>query len=196
MARTFLVASVAAVIAVVADGAPPVHSPPVLVRRVVDGDTIDVQGLGRVRLLGIDAPEWGFGFDTPAPFATEARDRLAALIANRWVVLEYERRGRDAYNRRLAYVLVENGRCVNTTLVREGLARVSAREALSRLGELKRAEADAQTSRRGIWGDQPSRPVERYTSPRHREPRSPRSPKPQKTRKRRRASGIHRREPV
>ncbi|MBI1873704.1 MAG: thermonuclease family protein [Acidobacteria bacterium] len=159
-------------------------------RKVVDGDTIDVQGLGRVRLLGINAPELGFGLDTPAPFATEARDRLAALVVNRWVVLEYELRGRDAYHRRLAYVLIENGRCVNATLVREGLARVSAREALSRLSELKRAEAEAQTFRRGIWGDQRSRPVERYTLPHPKEPR-----KPQKSRRRKSASGAHRREP-
>ena len=45
------------------------RSDPVLVRSVIDGDTIDVATFGRVRLLGIDAPELGRGFDTPAPFA-------------------------------------------------------------------------------------------------------------------------------
>ena len=30
-------------------------------RYAVDGDTIDVAGIGRVRLLGIDAPEMGAG---------------------------------------------------------------------------------------------------------------------------------------
>ena len=48
------------------------RSDPVMVRAVIDGDTIDVTAVGRVRLLGIDAPEIGRGFDTSAPFGREA----------------------------------------------------------------------------------------------------------------------------
>src|SRR4051812_29657268 len=55
-----------------------------LVSRVFDGDTVDVAGLGRVRLLGIDAPEIGGPFERPAPFALEARDELRALLLRRW----------------------------------------------------------------------------------------------------------------
>jgi micrococcal nuclease len=127
------------------------RSESVLVRFVFDGDTIDVATVGRVRLLGIDAPEIGRGFDTPAPLGREARARLTALVLRRWVRLEYEGAATDAYNRRLAYVLTEDGQFVNAVLVREGLARVSARTPLVRLRELKRAEAEAQASRRGIW---------------------------------------------
>jgi len=47
----------------------PWRSEPVLVRAVLDGDTIDVTGVGRVRLLGIDAPELSHGYGTAAPFA-------------------------------------------------------------------------------------------------------------------------------
>src|SRR5579862_1998308 len=85
-----------------------IRSDPVLVRSVVDGDTIDVVAIGRVRLLGIDAPEIGRVFDTPAPFAREARDRLATLVLNRWVRLEQEGVQLDVYSRRLAYVLRED----------------------------------------------------------------------------------------
>ena len=66
------------------------RSESVLVRFVIDGDTIDVATVGRVRLLGIDAPEIGRGFDTPAPFGREARARLSALLLHRWVRLEQE----------------------------------------------------------------------------------------------------------
>lgn len=131
------------------------RSDPVLVRAVFDGDTIDVASLGRVRLLGIDAPELGRVFDTPAPFSREARDRLAGLILHRFVRLEQDGPVLDAYRRRLAYVVLEDGRFVNAVLVREGLARVSARVPLARLDELKRAEAEAQTFRRGMWGATP-----------------------------------------
>jgi endonuclease YncB( thermonuclease family) len=142
-----------------------VRSDPVLVRRVFDGDTIDAVGVGRVRLLGIDAPEVGHGFDNDAPFGREARDRLASLVLGRWVRLEREGNGTtlDAYKRHLAYVIREDGLFVNAALVRDGLARVSARVPLSRLGELRRAESEARALRRGLWGQTPRRPSPSYT---------------------------------
>lgn len=158
------------------------RSEPVLVRSVIDGDTIDVAMFGRVRLLGIDAPEVGRGFDTAAPFAREARDRLIALIMRRWVRLEQEGPVLDAYNRRLAYVMREDGVFVNAVLVREGLARVTARIPLARLDELKRAEVEAQTFRRGMWGATPqissALPRARYTRPSHRGTKGSKSRKP------------------
>ncbi|HKB14141.1 MAG TPA: thermonuclease family protein [Vicinamibacterales bacterium] len=139
------------------------RSDPVLVRAVLDGDTIDVATIGRVRLLGIDAPEIGRGFDTAAPFAREARARLTSLILRRWVRLEHDGAPLDAYDRRLAYVHTEDGVFVNALLVREGLARVSARSPLARLAELQRAESEAQAYRRGMWGGAPQIPTPSYT---------------------------------
>jgi len=139
------------------------RSESVLVRSVIDGDTIDVATVGRVRLLGIDAPEIGRGFDTSAPFAREARERLTQLVLHRWVRLEQEGATRDIYNRHLAYVMTEDGLCVNVALVREGLARISARLPLTRLTELQRAEADARAFRRGMWGSAPQVPAPSYT---------------------------------
>jgi endonuclease YncB( thermonuclease family) len=138
------------------------RSESVLVRAVIDGDTIDVASYGRVRLLGIDAPEIGRGFDSSAPFGREARERLTQLVLHRWVRLEQEGAERDVYDRHLAYVLTEDGQFVNALLVREGLARVSARVPLTRLEELRRAEADAQAFRRGMWGAAPLIPVTGY----------------------------------
>jgi len=135
----------------------------VLVKSVIDGDTISVTTFGRVRLLGIDAPETSHGLDTSAPFGNEARDKLSQLILNRWIRLESEGPTRDIYNRHLAYAVTEDGQCVNTMLVREGLARVSAREPLVRLDELKRAELEAQRFRRGMWGSTPPIPTPGYT---------------------------------
>ena len=134
---------------------PTARSELVLVKSVIDGDTISVSTVGRVRLLGIDAPEVSHGLDTPAPYGREARDKLSGLVLHRWIRLETEGPALDAYNRRLAYVLTEDGQCINTVLVREGLARVSARTPLTRLTELKRAETEAQNFRRGIWGSAP-----------------------------------------
>jgi len=159
---TVLMAAVAA-IQMPSSSAHATRSDPVLVRSVIDGDTIDVAAFGRVRLLGIDAPEIGRGFDTAAPFGQEARDRLTQLVLHRWVRLEQEGATFDVYNRHLAYVLTEDGVFVNAALVRDGLARVSARLPLARLAELQRAEGEAQAFRRGMWGRAPQIPGPSYT---------------------------------
>ena len=168
---TLVAAAVPVVVAV--NALPPaptiIRSEPVLVTFVFDGDTIEVATFGRVRLLGIDAPEIGRGFDTSAPFGREARDRLSGMILHRWVRLEREGPALDAYNRHLAYVMREDGVCVNTAMVRDGFARVTARRPLARLPELKRAEAEAQMFRKGMWGATPQIRVEipsaSYTRP-------------------------------
>ena len=127
------------------------RSPSVLVRRVIDGDTVDVASIGHVRLLGVAAPKIPRGLNQSAPsLAREARERLSGLLANRWIRLEYE----GGWRRRTsqsAYVFLEDGRFVNEWLVREGLARVAAGTGLSRLNMLKQAEKEAQAARRGIW---------------------------------------------
>ena len=125
----------------------------VLVKSVVNGNTIVVSNVGRVRLLGID---------TPAPFDRDARDRLSGLVLNRWVRLEHEVAEHDTYNRHRAYVMTGDGTFVNAVIVREGLARVPARARLARLAELQRAEAEAQAFRRGMWGRTSQIPRARY----------------------------------
>ena len=124
------------------------RSAPLAVRAVINGDTIDVLTVGRVRLLGIDAPEIG----SAGSLGREARDRLAALVLHRFVRLEREAASSGQVSaRRRAYVVREDGVFVNAVLVREGLARVSARMPVARLGELESAEKEARTYRRGLW---------------------------------------------
>jgi endonuclease YncB( thermonuclease family) len=124
----------------------------VLVKSVISGDTISVTTFGRVRLLGIDAPKGSAG-----------KDKMSGMILNRWIRLESESPTKDIHSSHLAYAVTEDGQCVNTVLVREGLARVSAAEALARFGELKRAEVDAQRFRRGMWVNTPPIPTPGYT---------------------------------
>ena len=141
-----------------------------VVTRVLDGDTVDAAGIGRVRLLGIDAPEIGGRFERPAPFALEAREALQSLVLHRWVRFECEGRRVDDYGRRLAYVFLETGQFVNAALVRDGLARVSARTRLTHWDELRAAEEDAQARRRGMWGERPRVPPTSYRVPREKKP--------------------------
>jgi endonuclease YncB( thermonuclease family) len=116
------------------------RSDPLLVRKVIDGETIDVSSVGRVRLLGVTAP-----------FGRDAQERLASLVLLRWIHLEYDAAAPATGSRHAAYVVRDDGVFVNAALVRDGLVRVSARPALLRFDELRRAEREAQALRRGLW---------------------------------------------
>jgi len=146
----FLRIMLAAGIAAVQTAGPSSRPPLVLVKAVTSGGAIDAAGVGRVRLLGIDAPKMPRGAEAQ-PYAREARDRLASLVLRRWVRLEFDSARASA--RGPAYVLLEDGTFINAVLVREGLARVAATKStrIARLDELEQAEAFARTYRLGIW---------------------------------------------
>jgi len=116
-----------------------VRSDPVLVTKVPDGESITVATIGHVRLIGIEAA------------STEAHRRLESLVFHRWIRLEYDDAAGSRASTHRAYVMLDTGEFVNATLVREGLARVTARGTFARRAELERAQADAQRFRRGIW---------------------------------------------
>jgi micrococcal nuclease len=88
-----------------------------VVTRVTDGDSIECASIGRVRLIGIDAPE---GDQQPAGDA--ARDALERLIpVGARIQLEGDVEPSDRYGRRLAYAW-RDGMLVNWMMVRQGWA--------------------------------------------------------------------------
>ena len=97
----------------------------VLVQRVIDGDTISIASIGRVHLLGVSAMKLGSRPATAPALAREAQQRLASLVANRWVRIEYESEVVPVTSREAVYVFLEDGRFVNAWLVSEGLDRLS-----------------------------------------------------------------------
>ncbi len=104
---------------------PPSGGPPSPVRepkactvtKIVDGDTLDCQPLGRVRLIGMDTPE-----AAQKPFGTMATEALAKLVpVGTEVLLEPDVDARDLYDRLLGYVWAD-GVLVNWAMVRQGFA--------------------------------------------------------------------------
>lgn len=125
--------------------APPVEGSAV----VADGDTIEVKG-ERVRLKGIDAPEYDQickkdGTDYPCGRA--ARDHLRKLIADRHVSCTGGER--DRYNRLLGSCLA-GGTDLNRSMVEAGWA-VS-------YGDYHAQEKAARNTRRGMWAGRFDRP--------------------------------------
>lgn len=87
------------------------------ITKVVDGDTVVCDGLGKVRLIGIDSPE-----RDQAPFAAAATDGLRSLLPKKGKVrIELDVEQRDRYGRLLGY-LWHNGEQVNWWMVRRGWA--------------------------------------------------------------------------
>jgi len=86
-----------------------------LVTRVIDGDTIEIDGGERVRLICINTPETGEeGYK-------EAKDFLIDLILYEEVELVKDVTERDKYNRLLRYIYLQDGTFVNEHLARLGL---------------------------------------------------------------------------
>jgi len=86
----------------------------VQVERVIDGDTIVVEGVS-VRMLGLNTPEKG------EKYYAEAKEYTSSMVMNK--TIKIERRGKDRYNRELAYLFeVESGKNINSEIVREGYA--------------------------------------------------------------------------
>jgi endonuclease YncB( thermonuclease family) len=104
---------------------------------VIDGDTVEVDGVGRVRLVGVDTPEIGdCGYD-------EARDELADLVLGKSVELVPAGvDDRDRYDRLLRYVDVD-GVDAGLLLIEEGLA-VSRYDSRDGYGEHQREQEYVQ----------------------------------------------------
>lgn len=103
------------------------------VDRVVDGDTLVLDNLGRVRLIGMNTPEVVAPAQRqgapPQCYGPEASAATKALLPQGSLVrLETDQAPRDKYGRALAYVFREpDDTFINGRLVEQGFARVKAR---------------------------------------------------------------------
>jgi micrococcal nuclease len=96
------------------------------VAHVFDGDTVRLHDGTRVRLIGLDTPE--FHHRDPdrgaEPFAVEAGDALARLLSahGHEVGVVYDRERQDRYRRTLAHLFTLDGQSITALLLVQGLA--------------------------------------------------------------------------
>jgi micrococcal nuclease len=116
--------------------------------RVVDGDTIEVTGGTRVRLIGVDTPE-------PADcFGSEATRYANELVpAGTRVRLVYDVQRLDSFGRTLAYVYkLNDGVFVNLAMARNGFAQqLTVPPNVAHAEEIRVAAATARTASLGLW---------------------------------------------
>jgi micrococcal nuclease len=126
------------------------------VKRVIDGDTIELVNGEMVRYLGIDAPEMrrkvhGRWIESSEPYAAEATALNRRLVEGQPVRLELDRESRDRYHRLLAYVFVKD-HLVNAELISSGYVQVRLHPPNLRYAELfMKLQAEALAHHRGLW---------------------------------------------
>jgi micrococcal nuclease len=121
---------------------------------VDDGDTIVLADGRRVRYIGINAPEVAHpAYDRPGEaYGQRALAANKALVEGQKIRLEFDRDKKDHYGRLLAYVYLEDGRCVNSELVRGGWAYVLFKKPNIRYDRLLvQAQRSAMSAGAGIW---------------------------------------------
>ena len=125
------------------------------VTRVIDGDTLVLDGGERVRLIGVDTPETVHPQKPVEYFGKEASEFTRRAAEGRRVRLEYDQgTGRqDRYGRTLAYVYLEDGRLLNLKIIEGGYGHAYTRFPFAKMEEFRRAEQTARERESGLWGE-------------------------------------------
>lgn len=120
--------------------------------RIMDGDTIMVRGLGKIRYIGIDAPELRHPMKGEERFGFEAYEYNKKLLRDKPVKLEFDIERRDKYDRVLAYVYA-GSIFVNANLVEAGYAKVMTVPPNVKYRKLfLYLQEKAKKDQRGLWG--------------------------------------------
>ncbi|MFH1863167.1 MAG: thermonuclease family protein [bacterium] len=124
----------------------------ILVTKVVDGDTIQLEGDKTVRYIGIDTPETVHPSQPVGCFGKEASAKNKELVEGKRVRLEKDISETDKYGRLLRYVYIGDT-FVNDYLVRQGYANATSYPPdVKYQDQFRQAEQEARTDKRGLWG--------------------------------------------
>ena len=121
-----------------------------VVVRVIDGDTVELMGGDRLRLLAIDTPERG------ELFHDQAAELLEKIALGKKARIEYGDKRRDRYGRLLGFLYVEDTLFANQTIIDSGLACLFLFDDQDlkshQIKELLVSQRQAIEEKRGLWG--------------------------------------------
>ena len=121
------------------------------VTRVIDGDTIEIEGNIKVRYIGINTPETVDPRKPVECFGTEASNKNKTLVEGKLVKLEKDVSETDKYGRLLRYVYVGDI-FVNDYLVKNGFAFASSFPPdIKHQDQFSNSQKEAQSSKLGLW---------------------------------------------
>ncbi len=122
-----------------------------MVTRVIDGDTIVIDTVGTVRLIGVDTPETVDRREPVGCFGPEASAFTREMASGKMVRLDYDIDRFDRFERTLAYIYLPDGTFLNAALVQQGYSRAYTVFRFRFLEQFRALERDARDARRGLW---------------------------------------------
>jgi micrococcal nuclease len=126
------------------------------VTRVIDGDTIVVEGTGTVRLIGVDTPETVDPRRPVGYFGKEASDFTKRLATGKRVRLEFDQDRTDRYDRTLAYVYLQpDNLLLNAEIIRQGYGFAYTQFPFRMMEQFRALEREAREAGRGLWAARP-----------------------------------------
>jgi len=130
------------------------------VTRIVRGDTLEVEGVGPVRLIGIETPDGKAPREIYAAHGQRALSFVEKAVLGQEVRLEYDAtpgsKSKDEQGQTLAYVYSRDGKLLNSEMVKQGLALVRSSEQFQMANDFRGFEREAMQSMRGVWGSSSS----------------------------------------
>lgn len=134
--------------------------------RVVDGDTVELDGKEKVRLIGIDTPEKfesakldkdsersGKDKKTIQALGEKASEYAKTLCEGKKVWLEYDQTRTDKYGRTLAYLHLEDGKVVNEEILKAGFANAYTKFPFKYMEQYRELEKAAREGKKGLWAE-------------------------------------------
>lgn len=119
--------------------------------KVVDGDTIILNGGEKVRLIGINTPETKDLRKPVQYFGKEAFEFTKSLVEGKKVRLEYDLNIKDKYGNTLAYIYLEDGTFLNAEIIKQGYGSVYTKFPFKYFEEFRMYEREARKNKVGIW---------------------------------------------
>ena len=132
-----------------------------IVKRVIDGDTRELEGGEQVRLIGVDTPETKDPRKPVQYFGEKATAFTRRMAEGKRVRLEYDWERYDKYGRTLAYVYLEDGTFLNAEIIRQGYGFAYTRFPFKYLEDFRKLEQEPVRPGGGCGGGEVGGVVER-----------------------------------
>lgn len=127
------------------------------VTRIVRADAIEVEGVGPVRLLGIETPDGKAPKEIYGVHGQRAVSFVEKMLLGQDVRLEFDTEsGGNKDSKEQAYVYTRDGTLVNGEMVKQGFAFVRGTEQFRLANDFRGFERDAMQAMRGVWGSSSS----------------------------------------